>query len=326
VKPGFHVVYGALEDAAGAVENVRAWCKEHNRTVPERFHLIDEPFNLMRAEDVERWSREIQRRLNGARAVVVLDTWGRAISRAEHGTNNDAEMRTANANGEQLARDCRGPLVSAAHPPKDIERVDTVRGSGVQEDDSAAIWVLRSHREDRNGKPVKLTALHEERRFVVERIKGSPAKPIVFQLKKVDLGETDELGQPRSGVVVIRRGLMSRLPGGGPITIADDAHAVAQAIADAVISEPRQPAALMKLVERLMNTTAHGFEFPGRTRTGEVIKRVLAKPVKLDGGTVWMKRGANNALEVSYQNVNPDAIQGPFPGDEETEVEFPALS
>jgi hypothetical protein len=75
-----------------------------------------------------------------------------------------------------------------------------------------------------------------------------------------------------------------------------------------------------------MNTTAHGFEFPGRTRTGEVIKRVLAKPVKLDGGTVWMKRGANNALEVSYQNVNPDAIQGPFPGDEETEVEFPALS
>jgi hypothetical protein len=329
VKPGFHVVYGALEDAAGAVENIRAWCKEHNRTVPERFHLIDEPFNLMRAEDVDRWSREIQRRLNGARAVVMLDTWGRAISRAEHGTNNDAEMRTANANCEALARDLRGPSVSAAHPPKDIERVDTVRGSGVQEDDSAAIWVLRSNKEDRNAKPVKLVNLNDERRFVVERLKGSPAKPIVFQLKKVDLGETDEQGQPRSGIVVTRRGLMSRLPSGDPITIKDDPHAVAQAVADAVQSEPRQPVLLQKLVERLMNTTAHGFEFPGRTRTAEAIKHVLKKPVKLEAGTVWItRRAANNALEVYYANVNPDTIQGPFPGDEieEPEIEFPPVS
>ena len=329
VAPDWCVCYGAVEDASGVGENLRAWIKEHElEEPPARFFVIDEPLNLLDADSLKKWQENIARALKGRRAIVVVDTWGKAAGRTKDGTMDEAAMRQANANAEALAKAFNGPVVTAAHTVKDLDAAMSVRGSGVQEDDSTGVWFIRSHPSRRtkqdDDKQVKLVGVKQARRFIVDRLKGGGIDhPLVFRLKLVDLGDVDQFGKARKGAVVVKEGLMSRLPSGDAVIIASDRDAIARAVADAAATGDKT---FNAIIEKLKGQTCHGYEFPGRNLTRAKVREVLAEPYQFeDGSTVWMMRGENNGIEVWHQQTSPAEVRRLHRDKmtSEEEIEFP---
>lgn len=191
VAPGWAAVYLCGEDDVGAEEQVRAWCSVNEMEAPpERFIFLAGIVDLLSAGETEKWTKYLLSEvLDGQRAVVFVDTWQRATGRG--GQNKDEDMQLAVHHAEAMARSLRGPSVVAFHPPKHDDRA--VMGSSVIENATTAIWRISD----------QATA----RRLEVERIKGKGVgNYVTFTLKEVGLGQNDDFGRERTGVVVEKIG------------------------------------------------------------------------------------------------------------------------
>jgi hypothetical protein len=188
VKPGFHVVYLCGEDAENTVSHVEAWCKLHKGgAVPERFRFISDVPDLTSASDCKALADHIRTCVPvGQRAVIIVDTWQRATSRAQDGQNSDRDMALAAENLEALAREFNGPALGCFHPPKAV--TTTVMGSSVTENTSTGIW--------------HLTSTEAGLKLEVTRIKGPGLGNLKYLThEKVPLGRYDEFGRQATGVV-----------------------------------------------------------------------------------------------------------------------------
>lgn len=191
IKENMYAIYIAGEDDEGAEEQVRAWCKSHDMdSPPDRFIFIDIITNLMDAEDTREWAEALRSVIGqDGRAVLFLDTWQRASSRG--GQNRDDDMQTAVHHAEALAASLDGPAVIAFHPPKADDRM--VMGSSVIENSTTAIWHLADHAV---GKKLEVT-----------RMKGRGENNYqMFKFEEIKLGEEDEFGRERTGIVPVRIG------------------------------------------------------------------------------------------------------------------------
>jgi hypothetical protein len=190
IAPGWCAVYACGEDDVGLQEQMIAWTQE-NEMKPEddRFIVMTATPDLMNAEEAEQWTRFILAKLKGRRAVFFVDTWQRATSHASQ--NDDDQMQVATDHIDAMSKSFRGPSVIAFHPPKGND--STISGSMVIENKGSAIW--------------RLTRESNHRRLAVDRIKGPGESN--YQLFKFDikgLGEEDQFGQERTGVLPTRLG------------------------------------------------------------------------------------------------------------------------
>ena len=190
IKPGYVAVYLCGEDDEGLEVNMMAWQMKNGIDIPEdRMVIADAITNLMSAEDVERWAREIKRLVGDRPAIVFLDTWQRATSYA--GQNKDEDMNLCVHHAEALARSLNGPAVIAFHPPKHND--NTIHGSAIIENTSVAIW--------------KLDTVGNGRKLHVERIKGAPTTGWrIYSFEEVELDEADSFGSKIIGIVPLRVG------------------------------------------------------------------------------------------------------------------------
>lgn len=189
---GWKVIYICGEDVVGMVTNVKAWAKHHGKSpANDRFliaadviSLTDEPRLDIRVREMVEWA-------NGARCVVILDTWQRATM---GWSKNDMEaMESAVSRAEWIATHLKGPLLSLVHPPKDGRM--TVKGAGEQEDTSGGIY----HLEEKGGYV----------RLQVERIKGPGRDNFVrfkYPFQKVEIDKLDQFKNPVSGIVPLYDG------------------------------------------------------------------------------------------------------------------------
>jgi hypothetical protein len=178
-------VYACGEDDLGLQEQMAAWIKVHG-VIPndDRFIVMAAAPNLLNPEEAEAWTRFILGKLKGRRAIFFVDTWQRATSRASQ--NDDDDIQNAVAHTEAMAKSFRGPAVVAVHPPKAND--STTMGSSVFENSTVAIW--------------KMTKEPQYRLLEVTRIKGKGEGCYQrFKFNIINLGETDELGEERTGVV-----------------------------------------------------------------------------------------------------------------------------
>lgn len=186
------VVYVCGEDSVGAMEMREAWCLAYKRRPDKgRFIFIDGMPNIVNAEDCEKWAKHMLKRVNGRRAVVIFDTFQRAIARSKEGKNDGGEMQLAVEHIEAISKSLRGPSITAFHPPKN--NANTIAGAGELENSSSAIWTL--------------TTEIAGRKLEVTRIKGERAgSSQMFAMKEIKVAEDDGFGQVRNSVYFERLG------------------------------------------------------------------------------------------------------------------------
>lgn len=201
-------VYACGEDDLGLQEQMAAWVKVHG-VIPndDRFIVMAAAPNLLSPEEAETWTRYLLGKLKGRRAIFFVDTWQRATSRASQ--NDDDDMQTAVAHVEAMAKSFKGPAIAAVHPPKGNDR--TTMGSSVFENSTVAIW--------------QMTKEATHRLLEVTRIKGKGEGCYQrFKFDIIGLGEKDELGEERTGVVPASLG-GSKMPDNAKLTaIINDAR------------------------------------------------------------------------------------------------------
>ncbi len=185
------VIYICGEDDEGMVLNVRAWAKFNDRGLPDnsRFRVARDIIKMTNQTELSVRLKEMVEWANGARCLIILDTWARATS--GYSANTQEEMDTAYENAEMVAAALMGPMIACFHPPKDGRM--TIRGSAVQEDASSGIWELV---ETSDG--VKLT---------VSRAKGKGRGNYRnFKMTPLNLEGTDSYGDKLQGMVPINFG------------------------------------------------------------------------------------------------------------------------
>ncbi len=185
------VIYICGEDDEGMILNVRAWAKFNDRGLPDndRFRVAKDIIKMTNQTELRVRLKEMVEWANGARCLIILDTWARATS--GYSANTQEEMDTAYENAEMVAAALMGPMIACFHPPKDGRM--TIRGSAVQEDASSGIWELI---ETSDG--IKLT---------VSRAKGKGRGNYrKFQLTPLDLGGFDSYGDSLQGIVPVNIG------------------------------------------------------------------------------------------------------------------------
>ncbi len=188
---GWKVIYICGEDDEGMILNVRAWAKYNNRGLPpdDRFEVADDIIKMTSRTELELRMEEMVKWANGARCVIILDTWARATS--GFSANTQEEMDTAYENAEKMAAALEGPMIACFHPPKEGRM--TIRGSAVQEDASSGIWTLTDE-----GTTLKLC---------IARAKGKgQGRYRHFELKPIDLEGTDFYQERLQGIVPIKVG------------------------------------------------------------------------------------------------------------------------
>ncbi len=209
---GLWVFYIAGEDAEGARDHARAWCANH-RVCPDdpdlRFRFVPLAPDLLNKDDCKALTEYLLSVLpQGGRAILFVDTWQRAASRASQ--NDDDQMQTAVHHIEAIAKSVRGCAVIAFHPPKGRE--DTILGLSVIENETMGIWLLT---DDGGKKKLEVTRLKArgEGDFRLTTFEG------------VDLGERDCFGRLVTGAV-------AKLLGGTDLAQHDTArkHAIAKLI------------------------------------------------------------------------------------------------
>lgn len=195
VDPGWHVIYFCGEDDAGTEEHLRAWCLHHGvgyADLTQRFIFLDIAADLMDPDQVKLAAKVLRGILGKeGRAVTFLDTWQRSTWRASQ--NDDEEMQRAVHHAEAFSKIMRGPMVAAFHPPD--SNPNKVIGSTVQENVTSAILNLTSAPQGRYKK------------LEVTRIKGPGLGNYrLLDFEKMELGEEDRFGRPRTGLVPVSVG------------------------------------------------------------------------------------------------------------------------
>lgn len=190
IKEGYAVVYLCGEDDEGLELNTVGWLHKHGmESVCDRIVFADGTPDLMSADNVKRWYEQISKKVKGRKAVVFLDTWQRATSRA--GQNKDEDMQLCVHHAEKLAESLGGPLLGAFHPPKHNEH--TILGHSIIENTTSAIWQAIQAPE---GIKVEVT-----------RIKGEGVGNYgLFHFEQMILDETDDFGKNRSAIIPLRVG------------------------------------------------------------------------------------------------------------------------
>ncbi len=184
ITPGYKAVYLCGEDDEGLELNTVGWYEHYGLEPNGRTIFADGTPDLMSADDVKDWYEEIQSFVGDDRAVVFLDTWQRASSRA--GQNKDEDMQLCVHHAEVLAESLGGPLLGAFHPPKHNEH--TILGHSVLENSTSAIW--------------QATEVAEGIKLEVTRIKGHGVGNYgLYHFHKVELDELDAFGHHRSAIV-----------------------------------------------------------------------------------------------------------------------------
>ena len=185
------VIYICGEDDEGMILNVRAWAKYNDRGLPDndRFLVAKDIIKMTNKTELSVRLKEMRDWADGARCLIILDTWARATS--GYSSNTQEEMDTAYENAERVAAALQGPMIACFHPPKDGRM--TIRGSGVQEDASSGIWELT---EQNDG--IKLT---------IGRVKGKGRGNYRnFRLTPFDLEGADFYGDKLQGIVPVKFG------------------------------------------------------------------------------------------------------------------------
>lgn len=190
IKEGIVAIYLCGEDDLGLTEQYKAWVQMHG-VEPEKDRLIIMAgiVDILNAKDTEKWTRYLMDQLNGRRAIVFLDTWQRATAAGNQ--NDDGDIQIAVQHIEAMASSLNGPAIVACHPPKNDENASTVIGSSLMENASAGILTIR---DIANGKEIRVT-----------RIKGKGyGNYRIMRFEEMQLGETDEFGQERTGIVPVK--------------------------------------------------------------------------------------------------------------------------
>jgi hypothetical protein len=185
------VIYICGEDDEGMILNVRAWAKYNDRGLPDndRFLIAKDIIKMTNKTELSVRLKEMREWADGARCLIILDTWARATS--GYSSNTQEEMDIAYENAERVAAVLMGPMIACFHPPKDGRM--TIRGSAVQEDASSGIWELT---ETPDG--IKLT---------IGRAKGKGRGNYRnFRLEPLDLEGTDFYGDKLQGIVPVKFG------------------------------------------------------------------------------------------------------------------------
>ncbi len=185
------VIYICGEDDEGMILNVRAWAKFNVRGLPDndRFLVAKDIIKMTNKTALSVRLREMREWADGARCLVILDTWARATS--GYSSNTQEEMDIACENAEMVAAALQGPMIACFHPPKDGRM--TLRGSAVQEDTSSGIWVLEE--------------MPDGIRLTIERAKGKgKGNYRLFEIVGVELEGKDSYGDKLEGIVPVKRG------------------------------------------------------------------------------------------------------------------------
>ena len=185
------VIYICGEDDEGMILNVRAWAKYNNRGLPpnDRFKISSNIIKMTSRTELEFRMEEMVKWADGARCVIILDTWARATS--GFSANTQEEMDSAYENAEKMAKALQGPMIACFHPPKEGKL--TIRGSAVQEDASSGIWTL--------------TDEGTSRRLRITRAKGKGhGRYRDFTFKQVNLEGKDFYDDDLQGIVAIKEG------------------------------------------------------------------------------------------------------------------------
>jgi hypothetical protein len=191
IMKGWKVIYICGEDDEGMILNVRAWAKYNDRGLPsnDRFLVAKDIIKMTNKTELSVRLKEMGAWADGARCLIILDTWARATS--GHSSNTQEEMDIAYENAEKVAAALNGPMIACFHPPKDGRM--TIRGSAVQEDASSGIWELEKVPEG-----IKLT---------IARAKGKGERNYrLFEIQKINLPGEDFYGDSLEGIVPVKIG------------------------------------------------------------------------------------------------------------------------
>jgi len=190
IKEGLVAIYLCGEDDLGLTEQYKAWVQMHEvEPEADRLIIMAGIVDIMDPKDTAQWTEHLMKLVGDRRAVVFLDTWQRANARGNQ--NDDGDVQVAVQHVEAMASSLNGPAIVACHPPKSDENALTVIGSSLMENASAGILTIK---DVNHGKEIKVT-----------RIKGKGyGNYRVMKFEEFKLGEVDEFGQERTGVVPLK--------------------------------------------------------------------------------------------------------------------------
>lgn len=190
IKEGLVSIYLCGEDDLGLTEQYKAWVQMHDiEPESDRLVIMAGIVDIMDANDTAKWTEHLMKIVGNRKAIVFLDTWQRANARGNQ--NDDGDVQIAVQHVEAMAKSLNGPAIVACHPPKNDESALTVIGSSLMENASAGILTIT---DVNNGKEIKVT-----------RIKGKGyGNYRVMKFEELKLGEMDEFGQERTGVVPLK--------------------------------------------------------------------------------------------------------------------------
>jgi putative DNA primase/helicase len=174
------VVYAALEGEAGFRLRVAAWEASRGRKLPERLHMVLQPFKLTEPQDVADLAAVVP-----AGAVLFIDTLNRAAPTSDENSSKDmGEILEA---AKELQRLTAGLVVPVHHTGKDATK--GLRGhSSFFAAADAAIEVSREG---------------DRREWRVAKSKdGADGEVKAFRLQVETLG-VDEYGEPITSCVVV---------------------------------------------------------------------------------------------------------------------------
>jgi hypothetical protein len=109
------VVYAALEGEAGFKHRAQAWEAHKGRNLPERFHMVLQPFQLTNPVDVRDLAAVVPKG-----AVVFIDTLNRAAPTADE--NSSSDMGEILQAAKRLQALTAGLVVFISHTGKDPTR------------------------------------------------------------------------------------------------------------------------------------------------------------------------------------------------------------
>lgn len=190
IKEGLVAIYLCGEDDLGLTEQYKAWVQMHDiEPDADRLIIMAGIVDIMDPVSTAKWTEHLMGLVGDRRAIVFLDTWQRANARGNQ--NDDGDVQVAVQHVEAMAASLNGPAIVACHPPKNDDNALTVIGSSLMENASAGILTIK---DINHGKEIRVT-----------RIKGKGfGNYRVMRFEELKLGEIDEFGQERTGVVPIK--------------------------------------------------------------------------------------------------------------------------
>jgi len=174
------VVYVCLEGEAGVKQRLMAWEQANNRDMPERLHMILQPFKFTEDTDVSDLAAVVP--LGG---VVFIDTMNRAAPTEDE--NSSRDMGRILEAAKNLQRLTQGLVVLIHHTGKNPSQ-------GMRGHSSLFAAMDATIEVSRNG---------DKRQWKIDKAKdGADGATHSFELKQVELG-ADADGEPVTSCVVM---------------------------------------------------------------------------------------------------------------------------